>query len=166
MNWLRRIRGAHSRFARDAGAASAVEFALVAFPFIFMLLGTLQVAIYYMTQASLDTGVANTADYLRSQFAGNNSTPTEPDAEALQAKVIALSGGLISTSNTAVEIQPLSNLYSNANLAINGATNDYDTADSTATLVLRAQAKIVLLVPFNSFAYVSSSAIVRKKGSG
>ncbi len=162
MSWPARVQGAFLGFFRDARAASAVEFALVAAPFLVLLLGILQISIYYLTQASLDAGVNNTAGYLRSQF--TSASPTFPTAAALKAKVVSTSGGVIYNNSTlAVEIRQLTTLAAGA-VAITDAARDYGS--TTSTLVLRAQSSVVTFAPgFSSLAYVRSSAIVRRQGT-
>lgn len=163
MTGFRRIRRVLFRLARDAGATSAVEFALVATPLLFMLLGTMQVSLYYMTQSALDAGVNNAADYLRSQFA--SAAPTFPDASALKSMIVTDSGALIQNGATLkVDIQPLTNLDASA-VAISDGVNNYG-ATTTATLVLRAQSSVAVFAPgFGSLADVRSSAVVRRKGA-
>jgi Flp pilus assembly protein TadG len=159
-SWTK-ARSAPLRFPGDCRAVSTVEFAIVAAPFIFMLLGGLQIGIYYMTQAALDTGVNSQADYLRSQFA--SASPNFPAAAALKTAIVSKSGALIANNSTlAVEIQPLANLDA-ASVAIVDATVNYGS--TTTTLVLRAQSSVMMLAPgFGSLAYVRSSAILRRKG--
>lgn len=61
---LRRV-WADGRFVRDQRGASALEFALVAAPFIFLLLAILQIAYVYIANYALDSAVANGARLIR-----------------------------------------------------------------------------------------------------
>jgi Flp pilus assembly protein TadG len=149
-------------FGRDSIGASAVEFAIVAAPFIYLILGILQMAMYYMAQSSLDAGVTRTAQILRQSFA--TASPTFPAASTLKSDVVTYSGGLIRNSSTlAVEIRQLVNL-DNSIVSIVDGTVDYGS--TTSVLVLRAQSKVVVLAPgLGSLAYVRSSAIMRRQGT-
>jgi Flp pilus assembly protein TadG len=150
------------RFGRSAAGAAAVEFALVAIPFLFLILGVLQVGIYYLVQSSLDAGIIGTADALRSSF--STTSPTFPNASTLKTEVVAHSGGMIRNDSTlAVEIRQLTSLDS-AVLPVTDGTIDYGSA--TSTLVLRARSSVVTFAPgFGSLANVSSSAILRRQGN-
>ena len=59
--------------AQDDGA-SAVEFAIVLAPFVFLLLGLAQMGVYYYAQISLDAGVLKTAEYLNTDFRTGSGT--------------------------------------------------------------------------------------------
>ncbi len=150
------------RFGRETSAAAAVEFAIVGLPFLFLLLGVLQVAIYYIAQSSLDAGVINTANALRSSF--TTTAPVFPNAATLKAQVVNSSGGMIhNNSSVAVEIRQLTALDS-AITPIADGTTDYGSA--TSALVLRAQSSVVTFAPgFGSLSNVRSSAIIRRQGS-
>jgi Flp pilus assembly protein TadG len=149
------------RLAGDRGGASAVEFAIVAAPFLLTVLWIFQVCLLFMGQTSLDTGVNNAADYLRSSFA--KASPTYPDAPTLKAKIALTSGGLIRNDSTLmVDLRPLSKLGSAIVVITDETTPDYGAAGDT--LVLRAQTSATLFAPgFSSLAQVQSSAIVRRK---
>jgi len=164
--------GVFRRFGRESIAASAVEFAIVATPFIFLVLGILQISVYYMAQSSLDAGVVSAANCLRSTFttaslpaANCPFTTTTPSASAIKTQVVAASGGLVHNDSTLlVEIRQLANLSSSI-IAIADGTTDYGSS-TTNVLVIRGQSKVVVFAPgLGSLAYVRSSAIVRRQGT-
>ena len=147
-------------FARDRQGASAVEFSFIVMPFIMLLMGILQMAIYFMTQSSLDAGVIQTADSLVNSFY-SSTVPSVPTAAALQALVVAKSGGMIQNNATlVVELREFS-LLSVAPLPI---TNTVDPSQPLDVLALRAQATVLSLVPGFTNMTVRSSAIVRRQG--
>lgn len=154
-------RRALARFASEQGGATAVEFGLVAFPFILFLLVILQLGIYYMTQSALDAAIIKTADGLRNNF--TTTSVTTPNAATLKSTVAGNAGGLIKNDSTlAVEIRQLATL-SAAVVPVVDATNDYGT--STSTLVLRAESTAIAFAPgFNTLTKVRSSALVRRQG--
>jgi Flp pilus assembly protein TadG len=158
----RGFQGCLSRFRREDRAASAVEFALIATPFLFLILAILQLSVFYMAQSSLNAGVVATANSLRSGF--TSTTPSFPNAAALKAQVVSGSGGLIHNDSTlAVEIRQLVNLDASL-VPISDGTNDYGT--TTSVLVIRSQSKVITFAPgFGSLANVRSSAIVRRQGT-
>ena len=90
--------------------SSAVEFALVALPVIMLVMGIIQIGIFYITQSALDNGVVQTAELLRNNFT-TGSSASLPAAASLKTNVVAYGGGLIfNNSNLAVEIRQLNTL--------------------------------------------------------
>jgi Flp pilus assembly protein TadG len=161
--YLTALRSLTARFRRDERAASAVEFAIVCGPFFFLLLGVLQLGIFYMSQSALDTGVIKTAETLRTNFT-TGTTATLPDSNTLRSSVVTNAGGLISNDSTlSVEIRQLIGLNT-AGVPIADGTNDYGS--NTSTLVLRAQSTVVTFAPgLSGLSTVSSSAILRRQGT-
>ena len=72
-----------ARFLRSRRASSAVEFAILAAPFFYLLMGITQVGIFYMAQSALDTGVIKTAETLHTNFT-TGSTATLLNAAQLR----------------------------------------------------------------------------------
>jgi Flp pilus assembly protein TadG len=151
------------RFGRDHSASSAVEFAIVAAPFFYLLMAIMQVGIFYMAQSALDTGVANTATTLRNNFT-TGATATLLDAATLKSSVVTGAGAMISNNaSLAVEIRQQANL-SSALVPIVDGTVDYGS--TTSTLVLRAQSSVVTLAPgLGGLNTIYSSALVRRQGT-
>lgn len=148
-------------FWRDRRAASAVEFAIVASPFFFLMMAMLQMSLYYFSQSALDSGVVTTAETIRRNFVQGTSPPT---AASIKASVATKAGGLIVNDPTlAVDIRQLSTLAAGS-LPISDAVTDYGTPSSA--LVLRAQKSVVNFVPgISGLTYVRSSAIIRRQGT-
>jgi Flp pilus assembly protein TadG len=153
-------------FLRDPGATAAVEFAIVSSPMIVLMLGLLQMGIYFMAQSALDSGVSSTAETQRNYFYTGTS-PTLLTAAQLKTSVTANSGGLLSNNSTAgVEIQPLINLDGALTPIVDGTVN-YGSPGSDSqpgsVLVLRAQAQVMNFVPgLSALAMVKSAAIIRR----
>jgi Flp pilus assembly protein TadG len=145
---------------RDQRGASAVEFAIVATPFFFLLMWMLQLGIYFMTQVALDNGLIAEAETIRE----NLVVGTKPSAATIKAGVVTNAGALISNNSTLmVEIRTLADLDSGAVPIVDGAT-DYGTTSST--LVLRASGQVISFAPgFGSINTVTSAALVRRQGS-
>ena len=154
--------GRVARFRPCRSGASAVEFALVAAPFVFTLLGILQVGVFYVAQSALDTGVVRVADSLRNGFTAAG-TPAMPSASSLKTSVSGLAGAMIrNDSSLSVEIRQLATLGLGTTPVTDGVA-DYGTPSSA--LVLRAEATVVTFAPFlSSLARTRSSAIVRRQG--
>ena len=157
MKSTKRIAGS---MARDQRGASAVEFAIVATPFFFLLMWMLQLGIYFMTQVALDNGLIAEAETIRE----NLVVGTKPSAATIKIGVVANAGALISNNSTLmVEIRTLADLDSGAVPIVDGAT-DYGTTSST--LVLRASGQVISFAPgFGSINTVTSAALVRRQGS-
>lgn len=60
-----RVDGARAGFGGHQGGATALEFALIATPFIFMLLSLFDLGLIYMAQVSLDSATAQAARTIR-----------------------------------------------------------------------------------------------------
>lgn len=152
-----------ARFVIDRRASSAVEFAILAAPFFYLLMGIAQVGIFYMAQSALDTGVIKTAETLRTNFT-TGTTATLLDAGALKTSVATSAGAMVINNATlSVEIRQLSSLSSGI-VAIVDGTVDYGT--STSTLVVRAQSTVVTLAPgLGGLNTIYSSALVRRQGT-
>ncbi len=150
-------------FLTDDDASAAVEFAIIAAPFVLLLLFVLQLGYYYMVQAALNTGVVRTADALRIATTTGASL-TFPNSTQLKNNVATNAGALVQNNATlAVEIQPLTNLSSAATPIVDGT---YNIGGSTSVLALRAQAQVTALAPmFTSLLYVRASAILRRQGT-
>jgi Flp pilus assembly protein TadG len=153
--WL----GARS-FLRDRRGASAVEFALVAAPFFFLIMWLLQLGIFAMTQVALDNGLIAEAETVREDLVAG----TLPTAATIKAGVVTAAGALVSNNSTlAVEIRTLADLDS-ASVAITDGFTDYGT--TTSTLVLRASGQVITFAPgFGTINKVTSAAMVRRQGS-
>jgi Flp pilus assembly protein TadG len=157
------------RFVHNRRASSAVEFAIIAAPFMLAVMGVIQVGIFYMAQSALDTGTAKTAETLRTNFT-TGATATLLSAGQLKSSVASSAGAMISNDSTLlVEIRQLSSL-STATVAIADGTVDYGTAGgggtAGSTLVLRAQSSVVTLAPgLSGLNTIYSSALVRRQGT-
>jgi Flp pilus assembly protein TadG len=148
------------RFRSDVRGASAIEFSLVAMPFIMLLIGILQLSIYFMTQSALDSGVVQTADYLVNTYYSNSAPPTITPA-SLKAMVIAKSGGLIANASAlAVDMRLLTVL----DLGVTPIGNSVDPNVPGSIMVLRAQASVASVVPGMGILAVQSTALVRRQG--
>ena len=78
--WLRR-----HPFLRDQRGASAVEFAIVAGPFFFLIMWLLQLGVYAMTQVALDNGLIAEAETVREDLV----VGTLPSASTIKSGVVA-----------------------------------------------------------------------------
>lgn len=157
------LRGHLRRFARSTEGSNAIEFAILAVPFILLIVGIIQISIYFVAQAALDIGVSKTAETLRLAF--NTSTVTSssfPTSATLKSRVATYAGGLINNnSSLAVEIQPMTSLTS-AGVTIVDATKNYGS--NRSVLALRARSTVPSFLPGFSSWYVTSSALVRRQG--
>jgi Flp pilus assembly protein TadG len=165
MSWFTSNRIWLLLFMEDAAGASAIEFAIVGIPFLFLILGILQVGIYYMAQTSLDAGLIAEANTLRSSFT-TTAAQTCPAAGVIKTAIVSKSGGLIQNNSSLwVEIRQLTTL-DGAILPMTASTDGTcDYGSTTSVLVLRAQSSVPAFVPgFGSLA-VRSSALIRRQGA-
>ena len=76
---LTRLRAAGVHFAQARDGASAVEFAMVAIPFLALLFGIIELAMIFLVSTSLDNATANASRTIRTgqlQVAGGASAST------------------------------------------------------------------------------------------
>ena len=158
---MRRVIPRLRSFGGNRSGASAVEFSIVAMPFILVIMMTLQMGVFYMTQSALDSGTVQAADSLVNQFY-NGTTPTIPTASTLKTLVATKAGGMIHNDTTlSVELREFSALTT-ASVAIG---NTVDPSVAGDILALRTQARVPMFVPgFSSLAMVRSAALVRRQG--
>lgn len=150
------------RFAGDSRGAVALEFAILALPFLTFMMATMQVGLFYITQAALDNGVLRTAEQTRVGFA-TGAAVTLPNAQTLKSSVVQFAGALVTNdADLAVELRQLSTLSSGSVAITDGAV---DVGTATSALVLRAKAKVTIFAPgFSALTWVTSSAMVRRIG--
>lgn len=148
---------------RETRGAAALEFALVALPFILVIMVTIQMGLFYMTQSAIDLGVNTEAAQLQNMF--NQPNPTVPtDASAVKTNIVTAAGSLIFQNITTFEIQQLAN-YTSQSMPIVDGTMNFTSPDTTyAILVLRAQSSVVIFAPGFTNSVVEASAIVRRHG--
>ncbi len=141
-----------------------IEFAIIVWPFLFVLLTIIQMGLFYMTQSALDAGVNGEAVALRNMF-NSAATPTLPTAAQLKQAVVNAAGGLVyDTGALAVEVRQLASLDASS-VAITDGVVDFGTTTLDTPLALRAQANVVAFAPgFGSLITVTSSAVVRREG--
>jgi Flp pilus assembly pilin Flp len=149
------------QFGKDDRGANAVEFALLAMPFICMLMFVVQMGLLEMTKTALDTGVILEAENLRGIFA-TGTPPVLPSGSALKASVAAGSNGYLTNGSLLkVEVQPLANLDSGT-VAITDQLASFGSPETV--LALRASYQSTWFVPgMNSTVVVYSSALVRRQ---
>ena len=109
LSQFRTVTWAALRFARDARAATAIEFAMVAPLFIALILATLQVGIVFLAKSYLETGAENGARLvLTNQAVTTTSGVTTPMTQAqFQAAICAQFNALFNCSQLVVQLEPL-----------------------------------------------------------
>lgn len=76
------------RWCRGDDAATAVEFALIAFPFIYLLVGIVELSIMFAAMSTLDSATNDAARLIRTgQVQQTNGDPQEMFEELLCSKV-------------------------------------------------------------------------------
>lgn len=78
-------------FRRDQSGAGAVEFGLVAAPFIFLLLAIFEVGLHFLTTLDVEYAVEESARLIRTGQIGNGYLPEDFRAQVCQ-KVVVLKG--------------------------------------------------------------------------
>jgi Flp pilus assembly protein TadG len=149
------------RFGGDERGANAIEFSLLALPFITLLMFVLQIGLYNASKMALDTGVIKTSEDLQARFA-TGTTPSLPAAGTLKSNLAAYAGGFIDgSSNLKVEVQPLQNL-SSANVAITDGLANYGSA-KTVLAIRASYVSTSFVLGMNNTVTVYSSALVRRQ---
>lgn len=101
------------RFGRDHGGTTALEFAMVAVPFLAILFGTLELGFIYLISATLDNATGDAARNIRTgqlqsgQVRDANNKPITSAAQ-FEASICAGMGWLNTTcqANLEVSVQP------------------------------------------------------------
>ena len=107
---VRRAETAFGRFWRCRQGSPAVEFALVAAPFVALMLAIMQVGLIYFAQESLESAVEQTA---RLVLTGQSTSMTQTQfATALCNN----SPGLFTCANFMIDLQPATS-FANANVS-------------------------------------------------
>lgn len=122
------------RFGRDGRGATAVEFGLIAFPFIALLLALFQQGMYFFTSEALDAAVQNAA---RSVYTGQaQGTGVSSAASFVNTYLCPSNGGtqlsrLIDCSKVFVDVRPaptqgsFSNIDTTADFYQSGSTTEF-----------------------------------------
>ncbi len=154
--------GPNGVFWRNRQGASAVEFSLVALPFVLLMLFLVQLGLYFVYKMALDTAVLRQSEQLAASFS-TNATPVLLTSATLQQNMLSLGGGLVTNASAlSAEVQPLSNLDS----AVTPVSTSLLVNEGSAQTVLavRATYTVPVLIPgFSNQLSVSSSALVRRQ---
>ena len=97
-------RGRFGAFLRRQDGATAVEFALIAAPFIALLMAVFEVGLVFLAQEQLQSAVSDASRLILTEQAQNGSMT----ASQFQAKVCSLAGSLFNCSNLYVNVQKFS----------------------------------------------------------
>jgi Flp pilus assembly protein TadG len=151
----RRIRSARpartGRRSRDG--SSAVEFAMVAFPFFFMLFAIMEVGLIFVTDSILENATIETGRLIRTGQAANSSLTAAQFKTALCAKMSIFSGDCPTRATVDVrEITQFRNVNPPDPLA-NGASFDssaltYVTGQPGSLMLVRVWYAQPLITPF------------------
>jgi Flp pilus assembly protein TadG len=106
--------GLGRRWSRDRRGATAVEFAMVAAPFTFMIFAIIQLALYFMVQVTLDNATAIAARQLRTGTTVADGASDASGQKAFAKSICSNMGWLQSQcpANLTVDVRPLSGGYS------------------------------------------------------
>lgn len=148
---------AKSSLLIDERGASAVEFALVVFPFLMLCLGTLQFVILHYTQQTLSDAVYTSASSPEAELIAKNKTGY---IAKICAKITFTTSCLDSTNGLKVELIRLADLPTTAT-AIVGTS--FDSGASGDVLVLRATMLTPQIVGFIPRLTAKDSVIFRRR---
>lgn len=148
-----RIRTARRRGLADDRGATAVEFSLVALPFVFLLFSIVEVCVANAVSASLDNATSNAARLI---MTGQMQTSGAAATTAFKTQVCNNLNWLGSTctDNLSVSVQTF-NAFSNVaqpNVTVNGAFSDQNLAFSGSApgsiVMVNTYLKWKLLTPY------------------
>ncbi|MGF3024600.1 TadE/TadG family type IV pilus assembly protein [Methylobacterium aquaticum] len=153
---LRARETAAARMVTCRSGAAAVEFALIAFPLLMLVLGMLQFAIYYYLQQSLSNALYETASNPEPELLVQD----KPGYTAKICAKIALSQSCLNpTTGIKIEAMKLVNVPTAA-LAITGTT--FDTGASQDAILLRATMTAPRIVPLIPALAAQESVVFRR----
>ncbi|GEP10751.1 TadE/TadG family type IV pilus assembly protein [Methylobacterium gnaphalii] len=145
------------RALSDQRGASAVEFALVATPFLMLCLGVLQFVMLYYTQLTLSDALYSSASNPETELTSGNKSGY---VAKLCAKIAFQADCLNSTKGVKVEMMRLADL-STSPTAISGTA--FSTGAIGDVLVLRATMPAPRIVPFIPILTAKDSVIFRRQ---
>ena len=77
--WGRRLARLADRLAKQRDGAAAIEFALIAIPFLALIMGILEIAMLYLVSTTLENATSDAARQIRTGQFQNGSTVTAAD---------------------------------------------------------------------------------------
>jgi Flp pilus assembly protein TadG len=100
-------------WAGDRRGATAVEFAMVGLPFMFMIFALIQLALYFMVQVTLDNATAAAARQLRTGVTVADGASDTSAKKSFASSICSNMNWLQSqcSSNLTVDVRPLSGGY-------------------------------------------------------
>lgn len=152
----RRRRTAIFRLLSDPKGASAVEFALVLFPFLLLCLGILQFVFLHYTQQTLSNALYDSASNPEAELVAGNKTGY---VTKVCSKIAFQASCLNSTSGLKIEMMRLDDLPVVVT-AITGST--FSPGSSGDVLVLRASMPAPQIVGFMPQMTAKDSVIFRR----
>ncbi len=119
VKYFRSFAGEISRFAGARRAATAVEFALIAAPFLATLIAILEVTIFLFAQqvlqnAATEAGRLFMTGQAQNSFTANNETTTQQQVTQLQNDICPMVSALFNCQSLMVNVQSYAN-FSSAN---------------------------------------------------
>jgi Flp pilus assembly protein TadG len=112
-------------FARDKSGASAIEFALIAWPLILLLLVSFEIGLVFFANASLDNATARAARMIRTGQAQTQGF----DAGAFKSQVCKRLSGPIKCGDLKLDVRH----YANFAAAASNLTNPLDSSGKLKT---------------------------------
>ena len=146
-----------SRIWSDQTGASAVEFALVAMPFLMLCMGIFQFLILHYTQQTLTNTLYSSASSPEAELISGNKSGY---IAKVCANIIFSTDCLSTTNGLKVELVPLSSLATTATV-ITG-TDALNPGSSGDALVLRASMPAPLVLSFMPRLMAKDSVIFRR----
>lgn len=157
------------RFARRQDGAAAVEFAIVALPFLAILLGTMETALVFFADQTLETMVQQGARLVMTGQAQNNSGVTDPTSFRNQFCPSGQTVGLFNCSQVLINVQSYGSFGAipsvpappSTNGALDAAKQVYQPGTSCNIVIVRLYYQwpiIVTFMGFNSLANWSTSS--------
>lgn len=138
-----------SRLQRDEKGVAAVEFALVAGPFLFMLFAIIEVAMVFFAGQVLETATSNAARLIMTGQAQSNSF----DSTAFKNEICKTTNALMSCSGIAIDVRTYTN-FSSASQAkpvtggvVNYGSMQYSQGSGGDIVVVRVVYEWPILMP-------------------
>lgn len=149
---LARARRLVARFARGRGGSAAVEFAMVAFPFLALIMGILEISMIYLVSTTLENATADVARQIRTgqmQMAGGATAQTF--STAICGELTWL--GSACSSNLYVDVRTFASFSSMTqsspvqNGAVNTASLQFNPGTAGQIVLVRAFYQWTLFTP-------------------
>ena len=151
--FIRRLRAGLNRFSRGRSGSTAVEFAMLAMPFLGLLFGIIELGMIYLISTTLDNATADAARQIRTGSVQTSGSATATSFQTLVCNEMSWLGSNCA-ANLSVDVRTFTT-FASTNVAdpiSNGTFNSssllFQTGGPDDIVLVRTYYPWTLVVPF------------------